>query len=502
MKTKVYKLAAELGVREDHILEWLRGQGYPHMRRADMVRAELVVAARSALGGRSRQASREGPSDKQRGNFSNGRDGARGSSRGSSTSRHHSTRTTQDVPAESLTTSFAELLGDHLQMDTQSDSHQQTSSSSVSPRSDQEKLKNPAPVTGTDRAIVDARVSMEREKFADREKVLLAELKAAEDEVSVLRKEVESSRNLVIENASLKDSADALKAELDTLRSRLGEVEHERETLDVTCTGLHERIQGLESVKSDFENLEEDHSSIVTDLEATQQREIAWRARALELERSSQNSGLEVALAQAGAATLRMKQNLLIGLLSSDRSAQELMKTLSKIELDAFASIIKQNTRKVCANTLCRKCVSRQRRIPILVDDEQQCEICRGQEEKRFFEAMVCEASRTGVRRMLIFGASTLLKDRLRSYAEGCHLDLRLVDPDEKVTAARADGRIDGCDCFVTWTPYVLEPNPYLEAAKRAQKLWIVVSSSENNFSAMARQVTYRLARHSLLVTD
>ena len=64
VKTKVYKLAAELGIREDRILEWLRGQGYPHMRRADMVRAELVAAARSALGGRSRARPNEIRSDK------------------------------------------------------------------------------------------------------------------------------------------------------------------------------------------------------------------------------------------------------------------------------------------------------------------------------------------------------------------------------------------------------------------------------------------------------
>ena len=255
-------------------------------------------------------------------------------------------------------------------------------------------------------------------------------------------------------------------------------------------------------MKSEFDNLEQDHSSIMTDLEATQQRELAWRARALELERSTQHSGLEVALTQVGATTLRMKQNLLKGLLSSDRLAQELMRAITKVEAAQFVSTIQQNTRRVCANALCRKCVARQRRVPILVDDEKQCEICQGEDERRFFEAMVCEASRAGVRRMLVFGASEVIKDRLRVLAEGCHLDLRLIDAEEGVTVARADGRIDGCDCFVTWSPHVLEPNLYLEAAKRSKKLWVVVSSSEDNIASMSRQVAYRLARYSLLVSD
>ena len=36
-------------------------------------------------------------------------------------------------------------------------------------------------------------------------------------------------------------------------------------------------IRELESVKGDFESLEEDHSSVISDLEATQARETAWR---------------------------------------------------------------------------------------------------------------------------------------------------------------------------------------------------------------------------------
>ena len=50
VKTKAYKLAAELGLQEHSVLEWLRENGYPNARRADTIRSEVAQAARQALG--------------------------------------------------------------------------------------------------------------------------------------------------------------------------------------------------------------------------------------------------------------------------------------------------------------------------------------------------------------------------------------------------------------------------------------------------------------------
>ena len=93
----------------------------------------------------------------------------------------------------------------------------------------------------------------------------------------------------------------------------------------------------------------------------------------------------------------------------------------------------------MCANTLCRKCVSRQGRIDIVVDDQSECEICSGDESKRFFESMVCEPVGAGVRRMLIYGAAPELKARLHTLIEGHSLDLRLLDRERDVSVARAE---------------------------------------------------------------
>ena len=54
VKTKAYKLAAELGLQEQPVLDWLRANGYPNARRADMIRADVAQAARKALGRQGR----------------------------------------------------------------------------------------------------------------------------------------------------------------------------------------------------------------------------------------------------------------------------------------------------------------------------------------------------------------------------------------------------------------------------------------------------------------
>ena len=111
MKTKVYKLAAELGVREDRVLEWLRNQGYPHMRRADMVRSDLVVAARETF--------------REAGAASNKRTAYRPSEARShelSSVKRSSHQSTQNAVGKTtpnlLTSSFAELFGEQLNLDT------------------------------------------------------------------------------------------------------------------------------------------------------------------------------------------------------------------------------------------------------------------------------------------------------------------------------------------------------------------------------------------------
>lgn len=46
MKIKAYKLAGELGVHEQALLDWLKSNGYPNARRSDTIRAEVAQAAR------------------------------------------------------------------------------------------------------------------------------------------------------------------------------------------------------------------------------------------------------------------------------------------------------------------------------------------------------------------------------------------------------------------------------------------------------------------------
>ena len=114
---------------------------------------------------------------------------------------------------------------------------------------------------------------------------------------------------------------------------------------------------------------------------------------------------------------------------------------------------------------------------------------------------MVAEATHSGMRRMLIFGATQKFSDRFRSIAEGSGLDFRFVSSEEETSANKATGRVESCDCLVLWTRHVLEPNHYLEAARTRGRLWVVVNGSPDSVEDMCRQVTQRLARQSNLLT-
>ena len=485
MKTKVYKLAAELGVREDRVLEWLRNQGYPHMRRADMVRSDLVVAARETFretGAASNDRTAYRPSE------------ARSRSHEQSSVKRPSHQSTQNAVGKTtpnlLTSSFAELFGEQLNLDT----NRATGPALIT-------NAEPAQKAPPDQSIIDARLKMERERFENDVKVLRAELAAAVEEASLLRREVEQGRQVVVENAVMKERLARAQEELEELNARFSEVNDERTTLDGTCASLLERIRELESVRGDFESLEEDHSSIMSDLEATQARETAWRARALELEKASQSGGLESFLSQLGADTPRARRQVLTALVSAPSLEKDLRKVFSRVDPNALRTLVEQHCSRVCTHPVCQRCVHRRQKVPIIVDNAKNCSVCQASTMRRRVAAMVAEATHSGMRRMLIFGATQKLSDRFRSIAEGSGLDFRFVSDEEDTSANKATGRVESCDCLVLWTHHVLEPNHYLEAARARGRLWVVVNGSPDSVEDMCRQVTQRLARQSNLLT-
>ena len=61
----------------------------------------------------------------------------------------------------------------------------------------------------------------------------------------------------------------------------------QREALEQTCVELQRELQDQREMISEFDSLQGDHDSVLGDLENARQREVAWRKRALELERAA-----------------------------------------------------------------------------------------------------------------------------------------------------------------------------------------------------------------------
>ena len=115
LKTKAYKLAAELGLQEQSVLDWLRNNGYPNVRRADTIRSDVAQAARKALGtGRTspRGRPRARPDTRPNRFTSEARDGR--DTQRIAPPTPEKPRSGKAGDREGFRTSFAELLQNHM----------------------------------------------------------------------------------------------------------------------------------------------------------------------------------------------------------------------------------------------------------------------------------------------------------------------------------------------------------------------------------------------------
>ena len=127
----------------------------------------------------------------------------------------------------------------------------------------------------------------------------------------------------------------ALKG-LEELNARFSEVNDERTTLDGTCASLLERIRELESVKGDFESLEEDHSSVMSTSRRLRRVRLLGALERWNWKRR-QSGGLESFLSQLGADTPRARRQVLTALVSAQVKKICEKSSVRSIECAAYA---------------------------------------------------------------------------------------------------------------------------------------------------------------------
>ena len=495
MKTKAYKLAAELGLQEQSLLEWLRDHGYPNARRADTIRSEVCQQARKALGrgGHRDRGGRRGPQK-----FGGSKpQAAIGPERGPRPGPH---------AAKSLSVSFGELLGAHLPADTFTGDSSEPAKAQRGSEGAVSKIAVPGE-SGRETPTSTTELDLDAERRAfDRERdVLRTEIEGWRVRAERIDRELvetrarlsgaESAARAVIE---LRGERERLLLECTTLRRRVSAVEDERDTIEHTALEFQLNLAEARQTLTEHEQVVGEQRSLETELAQAHQREMAWRARALELERAVHlGENLATVLERAGVEGLESQMRALRALLSTREGAFALFRAVKNVDAESIAKLVHNRMSRVCADRVCNQCVEPDLKFVLRVDDEADCEICRGSADRRWFQRMVRECDRAGVRRLLVIGGRDETRNQLRGLSEGQPVDLRLVSDREPVEPGRARGRVECCDLLVLWRDADEDVvRHYRDVAKAEGQAIVTVLGPRTGVAPLARSICNRLARN------
>lgn len=502
MKTKAYKLAAELGLQEHTVLDWLRAHGYPNVRRADTIRADVARRARTAL-------KRQGGGRAPRGRLPTAGRGLPTAGRSDPVNR--AGQGAAEPTGQDLRVSFAEMLEAHLpsggrQAPLGGRDITATQEGMPIPRIPQ--VSTPPPPK-TPAAVERAMRQQLEGARADREAARkeAGTLRAALD---ATRRELAHARQIKAETEILTERLEMTRIDLDRARGawtlakhELKTVQDERATLEHTCTELQDELIVTRETLAAVEAEREEHGTALENLEEAMQREVAWRTRALELERTAhQGANLTGILRNLGVGEASGQARVLRALLGERQTALPLLRAIRQVDADVISRLLKNKLLRVCAHPVCNYVAQTEGRVVLRVDAEAECQVCEATEDQRWFARMVSECTRAGARRILVIGADDL-HEPLRALGQGEPVALRLVSATDAVHSARVRGRVEGCDAVVIWSETVT-PKPvtesYLEAAYAEGRPVVSVLGKHAGIAQMARSVCNRLARASILL--
>ena len=83
-------------------------------------------------------------------------------------------------------------------------------------------------------------------------------------------------------------------------------------------------------------------------------------------------------LEKHGLTSEQSQVRVLQALLSVERTAQALHKSVRQIEADFLTRILERQLRPTCSNPVCRQVIEAEQRIPLRIDSDNDCVVCRG----------------------------------------------------------------------------------------------------------------------------
>lgn len=235
------------------------------------------------------------------------------------------------------------------------------------------------------------------------------------------------------------------------LRQTLYSMGQNQETLDQTCRELS---QDLEQTRREVSELKRDlkaQDKMSTAIDQVTQQKQAWRAKALALEERVQtNQQLSAQLKELGMDSLELQIRLFQTLLATPESASQLFHAIKMVEHDEVRQMVSRWVVSTCAHPLCEQVNQLGRKLSLRVDRASQCQVCAGDQERRWFKRMTASCELAHVRRFLLVGAEGI-HERLREFTEGKAIDFRLISSRDESSDQRILSRLENCDLLLSW---------------------------------------------------
>lgn len=461
MKVRIQTLIEELDISSQTLINWLTRRGYPGARPQDWLTPRLVELARLELGSRALQSVGTPLRAEWRGQ-----------------SRH--ARFQSGVADQ-------EMRGDETR-------HESRFSSSLMLSADLQPTPESASESASEMGLLpplnDPSIQSwsEIDQLDNSERSLTERERARSD---LLLKRLEGQRAHYEEREQeLRRRYEQTVAERTQLRQTLYATKQNQATLDQTCREL---TQELEQTQREVNELRRDltaQEKMSNAIDQVTQQKKAWRAKALALEERVQtNQQVTNQLRELGMDSLELQVKLFQTLLSTPESASQLFHAIKMVEYDDVKKMVERWVVKTCAHPLCNQVNRLRNCLSLRIDRPQNCQVCQGEQNTRWFQRMMASCERAHVRRFLLVGGEKLYEE-IRRLTEGKNIDFRLISAEDQSSDQRIQSRLESCDLLISWSRGSLSSEvsrKYLSIAKEIDRPTIILNGDQARLDQLAR---------------
>ncbi len=297
--------------------------------------------------------------------------------------------------------------------------------------------------------------------------------------------------NLVLENQNLQLKQKDELSHKQKLEQQVQQYENKNQNLSKGIAFREARIDELE-LELDKQQQGHKESKINEEL---------WRRRALELERQSKIPANQRLLEGIKKYCHNHQEPLevLRDILTYKEAASAMLENIYAINTDGIKAVFDQYLSSCCVHPFCQQVCLLEKKIPIKVNHENECRVCHGSDDLRWFKRMAMVCKKSNLKSFLLIGGDDIhdiLKQYLSAYPN--HIDIRMISHSEEITQSRIEARLLTYNVLVLWHPQQYEnqiDQDYEEICRQFGRQMIRINSPFISVKEFCKSVLYTVSR-------